>query len=146
MLIGYARVSSNDQDTAAQVAALKAAQCERIYREQASGGRWNRPELHRLLDQLRKRDVLVVWKLDRLSRSLRDVLTIMERLADAGAGFRSLTEAIDTTTPAGRMMMQMVGSFRTSDATGADEDRFGDGPSGRANWWTSAETDIPAAN
>jgi DNA invertase Pin-like site-specific DNA recombinase len=93
------------------VTALKAAGCERIYREKASGGRWDRPELHRLLDQLRKGDVLVVWKLDRLSRSLRDVLVLMERLADVKAGFRSLTEAIDTTTPAGRMMMQMVGAF-----------------------------------
>src|SRR5271167_1010776 len=111
MLIGYARVSTNDQETATQVAALKAAGCERIYREKASGGRWDRPELHRLLDQLRKGDVLVVWKLDRLSRSLRDILTIMERLAEAKAGFRSLTEAIDTTTAAGRMMMQMVGAF-----------------------------------
>jgi DNA invertase Pin-like site-specific DNA recombinase len=111
MLIGYARVSTNDQETATQVAALKAAGCERIYREKASGGRWDRPELHKLLDQLRKSDVLVVWKLDRLSRSLRDVLTIMERLGEASAGFRSLTEAIDTTTPAGRMMMQMVGAF-----------------------------------
>jgi DNA invertase Pin-like site-specific DNA recombinase len=97
MLIGYARVSTTDQETATQVAALKAAGCERIYREKASGGRWDRPELHRLLDQLRKSDVLVVWKLDRLSRSLRDVLTIMERLGEASAGFRSLTEAIDTT-------------------------------------------------
>ncbi|HXR34958.1 MAG TPA: recombinase family protein [Candidatus Binataceae bacterium] len=111
MLIGYARVSTSEQETAAQVTALKAAGCERIYREKASGGRWDRPELHRLLDQLRKGDVLVVWKLDRLSRSLRDVLTIMERLAEAKCGFRSLTEAIDTTTPAGRMMMQMVGAF-----------------------------------
>jgi DNA invertase Pin-like site-specific DNA recombinase len=111
MLIGYARVSKDDQDTGAQVAALKAAGCERIFREKASGGRWDRPELHRLLDQLRKGDVLVVWKLDRLSRSLRDVLTIMERLGEVAAGFRSLTEAIDTTTPAGRMMMQMVGAF-----------------------------------
>ncbi|HXA68585.1 MAG TPA: recombinase family protein [Bryobacteraceae bacterium] len=111
MLIGYARVSTDDQDTSAQVAALKAAGCERIYREKASGGRWDRPELHRLLDQLRKGDVLAVWKLDRLSRSLRDVLVIMERLARAKAGFRSLTEAIDTTTPAGRMMMQMVAAF-----------------------------------
>jgi DNA invertase Pin-like site-specific DNA recombinase len=111
MLIGYARVSTDDQDTAAQVAALKVAGCERIFREKASGGRWDRPELHRLLDQLRKGDVLVVWKLDRLSRSPRDVLIIMERLAEAKAGFRSLTEAIDTTTPAGRMMMQMVGAF-----------------------------------
>jgi DNA invertase Pin-like site-specific DNA recombinase len=111
MLIGYARVSTNDQETATQVAALKATGCERIYREKASGGRWDRPELHKLLDQLRKGDVLVVWKLDRLSRSLRDVLTIMERLGEASAGFRSLTEAIDTTTSAGRMMMQMVGAF-----------------------------------
>ena len=111
MLIGYARVSTDGQDTAAQVAALKAAGCERMYREKASGGRWDRPELLRLMDHLRKGDVLVVWKLDRLSRSLRDVLTIMERLAEAKTGFRSLTEAIDTTTPAGRMMMQMVGAF-----------------------------------
>jgi hypothetical protein len=87
MLIGYARVSTNDQETATQVAALKAAGCERIYREKASGGRWDRPELHRLLDQLRKRDVLVVWKLDRLSRSLRDVLTIMERLPNPKLAF-----------------------------------------------------------
>src|SRR6266850_8377991 len=111
MLLGYARVSTDDQDTTAQVVALKKAGCERIFREKASGGRWDRPEFHRLLDQIRKGDVLVVWKLDRLSRSLRDVLTIMERLGEARAGFRSLTEAIDTTTPAGRMMMQMVGSF-----------------------------------
>jgi len=111
MMIGYARVSTDDQHTATQVMALKAAGCERIFREKASGGRWDRPELHRLLDQLRKGDVLVVWKLDRLSRSLRDVLIIMERLGEAGAEFRSLTEAIDTTTSAGRMMMQMVGAF-----------------------------------
>jgi DNA invertase Pin-like site-specific DNA recombinase len=111
MLIGYARVSTNEQDTATQVAALKSAGCERIFREKAPGGRWDRPELHRLLDQLRKGDVLVVWKLDRLSRSLRDVLTIMEQIAEAKAGFRSLSEAIDTTSPAGRMMMQMLGAF-----------------------------------
>ena len=111
MLIGYARVSTSEQDTTAQTSALKTAGCERIFREKATGGRWNRPELHRLLDHLRKGDVLVVWKLDRLSRSLRDVLTIMERIQEEKAGFRSLTEAIDTTTPAGRMMMQMIGSF-----------------------------------
>ena len=74
MLIGYARVSTDDQDTAAQVAALKAAGCERIFREKASGGRWDRPQFLRLLNQLRSGDVVVVWKLDRLSRSLRDVL------------------------------------------------------------------------
>lgn len=111
MLIGYARVSTGEQDTIAQTSALKIAGCEVIFSEKASGGRWDRPELHKLLGQLRKNDVLVVWKLDRLSRSLRDVLTIMERVQDRKAGFRSLTESVDTTTPAGRMMMQMVGAF-----------------------------------
>jgi DNA invertase Pin-like site-specific DNA recombinase len=98
-----------------QVSALKSAGCEKIFREKASGGRWDRPELQRLLDQLRKGDVLVVWRLDRLSRSLRDVLTIMERIWEAEAGFRSLTEAIDTTTAPGRIMMQMVGVFAESE-------------------------------
>ena len=111
MMLGYARVSTNEQDTAVQVSALKAAGCEKIFREKASGGRWDRPELHRLLDQLRKCDVVVVSCLDRLSRSLRDVLTIMERIEEANAGLRSLAEAIDTTTAPGRMMMQMVGAF-----------------------------------
>lgn len=112
LLLGYARVSKGDEQTnALQAKALKAAGCRRIFEEAASGGRWDRPELHRLLDHLREGDTLVVWKLDRLSRSLKDVLHIMERIAEAGAGFRSLTENIDTTTPAGRMLMQMVGSF-----------------------------------
>jgi DNA invertase Pin-like site-specific DNA recombinase len=112
MLLGYARVSKGDEQTnALQVRALKAAGCRRIFEEAISGGRWDRPELHRLLDQLRDGDVVVVWKLDRLSRSLKDVLHIMERIAAVGAGFRSLTESIDTTTSAGRMMMQMIGAF-----------------------------------
>ena len=101
MLIGYARVSrGDDQSNKAQSKALTDAGCQRIFKEEASGGRWERPELHRMLDQLRDVDTIVVWKLDRLSRSLKDVLNIMERIKAAGAGFRSLTEAIDTTTPA----------------------------------------------
>jgi len=84
---------------------------ERVFEEKASGAQWDRPELQRLMDQLRPGDVVVVWKLDRLSRSLKDLLILMERIDQAGAGFRSLTESIDTTTPAGRMMMQMVGAF-----------------------------------
>jgi DNA invertase Pin-like site-specific DNA recombinase len=112
LLLGYARVSKGDeQNNALQAKALKAAGCRRLFEESASGGRWDRPELHRMLDHLRAGDTVVVWKLDRLSRSLKDVLHIMERIAQAGAGFRSVTENIDTTTPAGRMMMQMVGSF-----------------------------------
>jgi DNA invertase Pin-like site-specific DNA recombinase len=77
---GCARVSANEQDTVAQVSALKSAGCEKIFREKASGGRWDRPELIRLLDQLRKGDILIVSRLDRLSRSLRDLLMIMERI------------------------------------------------------------------
>lgn len=112
MLLGYARVSkAGDQDTAAQVGALKAAGCARVYEDSATGGRWDRPELHHLLDHLRDGDALVVWKLDRLSRSLKDLLHILEKIDAAGANFRSLTEAIDTSGPAGRMMMQMLGCF-----------------------------------
>jgi DNA invertase Pin-like site-specific DNA recombinase len=112
MLLGYARVSKGDeQNNALQTSALRASGCRRLFEDAASGGRWDRPELHHMLDQLREGDTVVVWKLDRLSRSLKDVLHIMERIAEAGAGFRSVTENIDTTTPAGRMMMQMVGCF-----------------------------------
>jgi DNA invertase Pin-like site-specific DNA recombinase len=112
MLFGYARVSKGeDQSTAAQRRLLREAGAEKVYEETASGGRWDRPELARLLDQLRPGDVVLVWKLDRLSRSLKDLLHLLERIEAAGAGFRSLTESIDTTTPAGRMMMQMLGSF-----------------------------------
>lgn len=112
MLLGYARVSKGDEQTSAlQRRALTDAGVERVFDEAASGGRWDRPALHRLLDQLRPGDVVVVWKLDRLSRSLRDLLAILERVDAAGAGFRSLTEAVDTTAPAGRMLMQMLGAF-----------------------------------
>src|SRR5260221_425792 len=111
VLIGYVRVSRDAQDSNLQVRALKKAGVKRMFEENASGGRWDRPELQRMLDQLRAGDVVVVWKLDRLSRSLRDLLSIMERIAAVGAGFRSLTETIDTTSSAGRMMMQMVGAF-----------------------------------
>ena len=111
MLIGYARVSTQEQDSAAQVAALREYGCDDIFEEKASGGRWDRPRLRELIGQLRDGDVVVVWKLDRLSRSLKDLLKLMDQIDQAGAGFRSLTESIDTTTPAGRMMMQMVGSF-----------------------------------
>ena len=112
MLLGYARISkAGDQDTAAQVGALEAAGCARIYEERASGGRWDRPELHRLLDHLREGDVVVAWKLDRLTRSLKDLLHILEKIEAAGARFRSLTEAIATSGAAGRMMMQMLGCF-----------------------------------
>ena len=112
MLFGYARVSKGeDQSTTAQYRLLREAGAEKVYEETMSGGRWDRPQLTRLLDQLRPGDVVMVWKLDRLSRSLKDLLHLLERIEAAGAGFRSLTESIDTTTAAGRMLMQMLGSF-----------------------------------
>ena len=79
MLIGYARVSTDGQDTATQVKALKAAGVEKIFQEKASGGRWDRLQLHRLFEQLREGDVVLVWKLDRLSRSLKDLLHVIEK-------------------------------------------------------------------
>jgi DNA invertase Pin-like site-specific DNA recombinase len=112
MLLGYARVSKSEtQDTAAQIRALREAGCQKVFEESASGGRWDRPELQSLLGQLRVGDTLVVCRLDRLSRSLKDLLTILERLNAEGAQFRSLTEAVDTAGPAGRMLMQMLGAF-----------------------------------
>lgn len=112
MIFGYSRVSKGeDRNVRLQLQSFKVAKVEKVFEEIASGGRWDRPALHTMLEQLRKGDVVVVWKLDRLSRSLKDLLVIMERIEKTGAGFKSLTEAIDTTTPAGRMMMQMVGAF-----------------------------------
>jgi DNA invertase Pin-like site-specific DNA recombinase len=112
MIFGYSRISKGeDQNSKLQLVALENASVEKVFEETASGGRWERPALHKMLEQLREGDVIIVWKLDRLSRSLKDLLVIMERIDNAGAGFKSITESIDTTTPAGRMMMQMVGSF-----------------------------------
>jgi DNA invertase Pin-like site-specific DNA recombinase len=111
MRIGYARVSTKEQDNQMQIEALKQAGCGQTFFEKASGGRWDRPELHHLLEHLREGDTVVVWKLDRLSRSLKDLLTLLEKIEKVGASFQSLTENIDTSSPAGRMMMQIVGSF-----------------------------------
>jgi DNA invertase Pin-like site-specific DNA recombinase len=95
VLLGYARISKGDeQKNALHAKALRSAGCRRLFEEAASVGRWDRPELHRMLDQLREGDTVVVWTLDRLSRSLKDVLQIMERIAEAGAGFRSVTENV----------------------------------------------------
>src|ERR671923_1261478 len=98
-LLGYARVSTTDQQPQLQVDALGRASCYRVFTETASGARSDRPTLEQVLDQLRPGDTLVVWKLDRLGRSLRHMVDTVTALADRGVGFRSLQEAIDTTTP-----------------------------------------------
>jgi DNA invertase Pin-like site-specific DNA recombinase len=111
MKIGYARVSRGDhQDLENQLATLADAGCETVFREEASGGDADRRQLANAIAALSPGDVLVVWKLDRLSRSLRDLLFTLEKITAAGAGFCSLTEAIDTTTAPGRLMTQMLGA------------------------------------
>lgn len=110
--IGYIRVSDNDQTEALQVDALEAAGCAKFYRDHGvSGASKDRKGLNEILEELQTGDILVVWKLDRLSRSLKDILFLFEKLESIGCGFISVTEAINTTTPAGVMQMQMVGSF-----------------------------------
>lgn len=111
MLIGYARVSTDDQRLDAQLDALRAVGTERIFSDQISGSRRARPELDRMLDQLRNGDVVVVTKYDRLARSLRDLLEIVDLIQKAGSGFRSLAEDIDTTTPAGRLVFHVFASI-----------------------------------
>lgn len=108
-LIGYARVSTADQDTALQVAALRRAGVRKITTETRSGAE-RRPELEALLRRLRPGDVLMVYKVDRLARSLVDLMRVLQLVADVGASFKSLTEPIETTTPAGRLLLQMLGA------------------------------------
>jgi DNA invertase Pin-like site-specific DNA recombinase len=109
MLFGYARVSTLEQDTSLQISALRAARCDRIVQEKRSAVK-HRPELVKLLGQLQAGDVLVVYKLDRLARSLQHLLSILEQLQAVGASIKSLTEPIATDTPAGRMMIQVLGA------------------------------------
>lgn len=111
MIIGYARVSTVDQNLEAQTDALRVAGAERIFADKISGSVRSRPELDRLLDQLRAGDVIVVTKYDRLARSLRDLLEIVEGIKERGGGFRSLAEDIDTTTPAGRLVFHVFASI-----------------------------------
>ena len=111
MILGYARVSTGDQHLDAQISALTDSGAERIWAEKISGSKRARPELERMLDQLRPGDVVVVTKYDRLSRSLQDLLTLVEHVRARGAGFRSLAEDIDTTTPAGRLVFHVFASI-----------------------------------
>jgi DNA invertase Pin-like site-specific DNA recombinase len=110
-LLGYARVSTTDQQPQLQVDALERAGCYRVFTETASGARTDRSVLTQLLDQLRPGDTLVVWKLDRLGRSLRHLVDTITELAARGIGFRSLQEAIDTTTPGGKLVFHVFAAL-----------------------------------
>lgn len=109
-LIGYARVSTDEQTTALQLDALRAAGCAAIHEDSASGASRSRPGLSRAIEDLRAGDTLVVWRLDRLGRSLRDLLDISEMLRDRDVALRSLTDHIDTGTAAGRMLYAVLGA------------------------------------
>lgn len=111
MKIGYARVSTNDQDTALQLDALKEAGCERVFEEKASGAQKNRPALIAALEFMREGDVLVVWRLDRLARSTRQLIETVEDLEQRGIGFQSLRENIDTTSPGGRLIFHVFAAL-----------------------------------
>jgi DNA invertase Pin-like site-specific DNA recombinase len=109
--IGYARVSTLDQNKAMQFDALQAAGCERIFEDTASGAKESRPGLDESLAFARKGDELVVWKLDRVGRSLPHLVKLMAQLRDQGIGFRSVTENIETQTPGGRLVMHMFAAL-----------------------------------
>lgn len=111
MLVGYARVSTQDQDPALQLDALKAAGCEKLFTEKASGAQRERPQLQAAIDYMREGDTLVIWKLDRLARSLKQLIETVESLAARGIGLRSLTEAIDTTTSGGKLIFHIFGAL-----------------------------------
>ena len=111
MQFGYARVSTGEQTLDLQLDALKAAGCGRVFRDTASGAKTDRPGLTEALDHLRDGDTLVVWRLDRLGRSLRHLIDTLTDLDRRGIGFRSLTEAIDTTTPGGKLIFHIFGAL-----------------------------------
>src|SRR5258705_10149228 len=111
-LLGYGRVSTDGQSLTAQVAELKAAGCNELYREKISGAKTDRKQLARLIGRLDKGDALVVTRLDRLARSTRDLLNLLGAVADKGAGFKSLRDTwADTTTPHGRLMLTVLGGL-----------------------------------
>lgn len=116
MRIGYARVSTLEQDPALQHDALDAAGCERVFTERVTGTTASRPELDKLMEQLRAGDTVVVWRLDRLGRSLKHLTELASRIDDLGVGFVSLTEALDTTTPAGRLSFNVMASLAEFEA------------------------------
>ncbi|MCT4654295.1 MAG: recombinase family protein [Cohaesibacter sp.] len=111
MLVGYARVSTQDQNPEMQIDALKEVGCEKIFLEKASGAQRDRPALLQAISYLREGDALVVWKMDRLARSLKQLIETIEELDKNSIGFRSLTEAIDTTTPGGKLIFHIFGAL-----------------------------------
>jgi DNA invertase Pin-like site-specific DNA recombinase len=121
MNIGYARVSTIDQQTNLQTDALEKVGCERIYVEHASGAKASRPELDRMLEALRPGDTVIVWRLDRLGRNLEHLIQLVNQFTENNIGFRSLTEQLDGTTAQGRMFLNLAGTFAQYEREGIIE-------------------------
>lgn len=151
MLVGYARVSTQDQDMSLQLDALHGEGCEKVFTEKASGAQRERPRLQEALAYMRKGDTLVVWKLDRLARSLKQLIETVEELGGRGIGLKSVTESIDTTTTGGRLVFHIFaalaeferGVIRERTRAGLDAARARGRTGGRPPALT--ETDIAAA-
>ena len=111
MLIGYARVSTQDQNLTLQKEALEKSGCEKIFDDAMTGSRSDRPGLNKAIEHLRKGDTLVVWKLDRLGRSIKHLIELVEPLSEKGIHFKSLTDSIDTSTPSGRFFFHVMASL-----------------------------------
>lgn len=111
MNIGYARVSTQDQDLSLQLDALNDAGCNKIYKEKITGSKKERPQLQKMLGQLRKGDVVVIWKLDRLARSLKDLVGLVNEIQERGGALHSLNDQIDTTTPHGKFTFHIFAAL-----------------------------------
>lgn len=111
MKIGYARVSTKEQNLSLQIDALKKEGCYKIFQERVSGSKTDRLELRNMIDQLREEDIIVIWKLDRLGRSLRDLVNLIKEIQDKGAGLKSLHDSIDTTTAHGKLVFHIFASL-----------------------------------
>jgi len=145
-LYGYARVSTRDQDLSSQDAELRAAGCAKVFREKAGGAKTDRPELAKVIRRLEKDDVLMVTRLDRLARSTRDLLNVLDEVGKRGTGFRSLKDTwADTTTPHGKLMVTVLGGLaefertliaaRAFRAAAQDDTAPAPGSPAAACWW-----------
>lgn len=111
MKIGYARVSTKEQNLSLQMDALEKEGCKKIFEEKISGAKADRPELRKMIEQVREGDIIVTWKLDRLGRSIRDLINLVNEIQEKGAGLKSLNDSIDTTTPQGKLTFHLFASL-----------------------------------
>lgn len=111
MKLGYARVSTGEQNLEMQLDALRKEKCKKVFRETVSGAKTERKELNKLLDQVREGDVIIIWKLDRLGRSLKHLVTLINELIEKGVGIKSLNDPIDTTSAQGRLVFNIFASL-----------------------------------